>query len=94
MTRTLSFSPISIATGTFAVLAVVYLMLIALSMGYAVLTVEFSQSVRSDESAIATLESTYLSKIVEISSTDYAAAGYTKPVTEAFVRAASVTALR
>ena len=51
----LPFSLLSLISGAVAVLAVSYIGLIAVVMSYAALTVEFSQSVRNDESAVATL---------------------------------------
>lgn len=63
-------------------------------MSYAVLTVEFSQSVRNDEASVATLESQYLTAVAQITNTDYATAGYAKPIAKAFVPAQSATALR
>lgn len=88
------FSILSLATGTVAVLAVAYIGLIAVVMSYAALTVEFSQSVRNDEAAVAALESRYLAGVARVTSTDYAAAGYAKPLSKTFVRAESATALR
>jgi len=90
----LPFSVLSLASSTAAVLAVAYIGLIAVVMSYAALTVEFSQSVRSDEAAVATLESAYLAGVTRITSTDYTAAGYAKPIAQVFVRAQSATALR
>ncbi len=89
-----SFSVLSLASSAVAVLAVAYIGLIAVVMSYAALTVEFSQSVRSDEAAVATLESAYLTGVTRITGTDYAAAGYAKPVALVFVRAESRAALR
>lgn len=88
------FSVVSLCTGAVAVLVVAYIGLIAVVMSYAAMTVEFSQSVRNDEAAVATLESQYLAGVARITSTDYAAAGYAKPLAEVFVRAQSSTALR
>ncbi|MHB1769959.1 MAG: hypothetical protein ACYCPH_02690 [Minisyncoccota bacterium] len=90
----LPFSPVSFCFGTVAVLAVTYIGLIAVVMSYAVLTVEFSQSVRNDEATVAMLESKYLATMTQITSTNYIAAGYAKPIAQAFVPAQSVTALR
>jgi len=89
-----TFSLISVCSGTVAVLFVIYIGLIAVVMSYAVLTVEFSQSVKNDEAAVATLESDYLAGVSRITRTDYAAAGYAKPLFKVFVRAQSVTTLR
>ena len=90
----LPFSFLSLSWGAVGVLLVSYIGLIAVVMSYAALTVEFSQSVRSDEAAVAVLESQYLSSVTRITNTDYLAEGYAKPATEVFVRATSVTALR
>lgn len=90
----LPFSPVSLCVTLVAVLAVSYIGLMAMVMSYAALTVEFSQSVRSDESAVAALESQYLDRVAEITGTDYTALGYAKPTAQIFVRAQSATALR
>lgn len=63
-------------------------------MSYAALTVEFSQSVKNDEAAVAILESQYLASVAHITNMDYAGEGYARPVAQTFVRAKSVTALR
>lgn len=88
------YSPVAIGCGVVAALAVVYLGLIAVVMSYAALTVEFSQSVRNDEAAVAALESRYLAHVAEVSALDYSALGYTKPSSKIFVPAKSATALR
>jgi len=88
------FSFVSLAVGVVAVLLVVYIGLIAVVMSYATLTIEFSQSVRNDESSVAVLEGRYLAAVAEITKTDYAAAGYVLPLAKTFVRAKSPTALR
>jgi len=90
----MSFSLLSLLYGAVGVLLVTYIGVIAVVMSYAALTVEFSQSVKKDESALAVLESEYLAKIARITNTDYLAEGYAKPVAQTFVRAKSVTALR
>lgn len=90
----LRYSLVSLCSGTVGVLAVVYIGLIAVVMSYAALTVEFSQSVRNDEAAVADLESRYLATIAHITTTDYALAGYTKPAVKEFVSTQSATALR
>jgi hypothetical protein len=77
-----------------AILAVIYVGLIAVVMSYAALTVEFSQSVRNDEAAIAILEERYLANISNVTQIDYVSAGYTIPVSKTFVQAKSATALR
>lgn len=88
------FSLVSVCTGMVAVLAVVYIGLIAMVMSYAALTVEFSQSVKNDEAALAVLEAQYLAGVARIQSMDYHAAGYAAPIAKHFVPASSVTALR
>ena len=88
------FSLLSLCSGTVAVLAVSYIGLIAVVMSYAALTVEFSQSVRNDETTVAVLEQRYISTMTHITGTDYSAMGYTKPLVEVFVQAKNVAALR
>jgi len=90
----LPYAPTNICAGIVALLVVVYLGLIAVVMSYAALTMEFSQSVRSDEAAVAALEARYLARVAEISTTDYALHGYHKPIAQTFVQAKSGTALR
>ena len=90
----LPFSFLSICAGTVAVLAVSYIGLIAVVMSYAALTVEFSQSVKNDESSVAVLEGQYLDSVASIQSSDYQTLGYAAPSTELFVPATSMTALR
>lgn len=84
----------SLALGTVIALLVAYIGLIAVVMSYAALTVEFSQSVRDGESAVAVLESDYLSRIAGITASDYTTLSYEKPVSQEFVRAEGVTTLR
>ncbi len=88
------FSLTTICSGGIAVLVVTYIGLIAVVMSYAALTIEFSQSVKTDESVLATMEGQYLSTVASITSTNYAAAGYSLPVATIFVPTKSVTALR
>lgn len=88
------FSFLSLCYGAAGTLLVVYIGLIAVIMSYATLTIEFSQSVRDNEAAIAALEGRYLADIARITGANYAAEGYAKPAVKAFVRAESVTALR
>lgn len=88
------FSILAVCYGTVGFLLVSYIGLIAVVMSSAVLTVEFSQSVKNDEAAVAILEGRYLSTVAHITNTDYVAEGYAKPLTKTFVRAESVTALR
>lgn len=81
--------------GLVGVLAMTYIGLIAVVMSYAALTVEFTQSVRSDESQVATLESAYLGAVASISASDYVQLGYDRPQSIAYVAATSPgTALR
>ncbi len=89
-----SFSLVPLLSGTVAVLAISYIGLIAVVMSYAALTVEFSQSVKNDESAVAVLEGQYLASIASIQDLDYRTAGYAAPLAQIFVPAASMTALR
>lgn len=88
------YSATSLCAGSVAVLALVYIGLIAVVMTYAALTVEFSQSVRNDETAVAKLEKQYLATMARITKMDYVAAGYEAPGAKIFVPAKSVTALR
>lgn len=90
----LPYSPTRVALGIVGMLVVVYLGMIATVMSYAALTVEFSQSVRSSEAAVATLESKYLAHVAEITSTNYSSLGYAKPSTQTFVPTQSGTARR
>lgn len=90
----LPFSPVRFCIGIVAVLLVVYIGLIATVMSYAALTIEFSQSVRNDESEVAVLESMYLNNVERTTATDYIAEGYIRPSVTTFVPAKSVTALR
>jgi hypothetical protein len=85
---------LSLSLGLVITLLVAYIGLIAVVMSYAALTMEFSQSVRSDESAVARLEAEYLTRVAAITDTDYASLGYAKPASLTFVRAESATALR
>ena len=80
--------------GIVTVLLVTYIGLIATVMSYAALTVEFSQSVRNNESSVAVLEGRYLATVERITTTDYSAEGYTLPVEKIFVKAEGTTALR
>lgn len=77
-----------------ALLGVSYVALIAIVMSYAALTIQFSQSVRSDQAAVATLEAQYLAAVAVVTNTDYSALGYTKPVSRVYVPSARLTALR
>lgn len=92
--RYLPFSFLSLLSGIVGVLAVVYIGLIAVVMSYAALTIEFSQSVKNDEAAVAALESQYLRGVAHIQSLDYHAIGYVAPFVKTFVPEKSVTALR
>jgi hypothetical protein len=88
------FTPVQLAGFLVGALAIVYVALIATVMSYAALTIGFAQSVKSDEAQVATLESQYLNTIATITSADYGALGYAKPVAVAFVAGSSATALR
>ncbi len=88
------YSPLKICVSIVMVLAVSYIGLIAVVMSYAAHTVEFSQSVRNEETNVAMLEGEYLSTMARITKTDYVAAGYVEPGVKVFVPAKSVTALR
>ena len=90
----LPISFLSLAAGITGILTVVYIGLIAVVMSYAALTIEFSQSVKTDEAAVAQLESQYLAGIAEITNTDPTARGYVTPVAKTFVPSSSPTALR
>lgn len=90
----LPFSIVSLSWGLVGALVVSYIGLIAVVMSYAALTVEFSQSVKNDEAAVAMLESQYLDNVTRITNTNLTAEGYAKPVAQIFVRAQSATALR
>ncbi len=88
------FSLLSFCYITVGVLTVTYIGLIAVVMSYAALTVEFSQSVKNDEAAVAMLESQYLTSVANITNTNYSAEGYAPPIAQIFVPATAVTALR
>ncbi|MDO8593397.1 MAG: hypothetical protein Q7R59_00665 [bacterium] len=90
----LSFSPVSLCAGTVGILLVSYIGLIAVVMSYAALTIEFSQSVKNDEAAVASLEGQYLATVARTTTTDYLALGYAPPIAKIFVPAKSSTALR
>jgi len=94
MHRYFPYSVRSVGYGAVATLTMVYIGLIAVVMSYAALTVEFSQSVRNDEAIVAQLESQYLASVAQISTTDYAVAGYAKPIKQFFVTKKGPTALR
>ncbi len=89
-----TFSAVPVLAGFVATFGVAYVALMAVVMTYAALTVEFSQSVRSSEAQVATLESQYLSAIANVNSTNYAAEGYAKPIAEVYVPGSRATALR
>lgn len=89
-----SFSPLSLAAGLVAVLVTAYIGLIAVIMSYAALTVEFSESLRREEAAVAALEGSYLDAVSRITTADYHALGYAMPAQQSFVPEVSGTALR
>lgn len=88
----LPFSTLALCSGAVAVLAVAYIGLIAVAMGYAASTVAFSQAVKDGEAEVAQLESAYLAEVARIAETDYAAEGYAKPLATIFVRARNAAA--
>lgn len=94
MRPAISFSPLSLCYGVLGVLLVAYIGLIAVVMSYAALTMEFSQSVKNDEAAVAMLEGQYLAGVAQVAGTNFIAEGYAKPAATIFVRAESATALR
>ena len=88
------FSAVSLCGGIVGILLVSYVGLIAVVMSYATLTIEFSQSVKNDEAAVATLEGKYLATVMRTTATDYVTEGYILPIAKIFVPAKSSTALR
>ncbi len=90
----LPFSVTALCSGVVAVLAVVYIGLIAVVMSYATSTIEFSQSVRNDGTAVAVLEEQYLASVALITNTNFVEAGYAKPIAQTFVSSVGVTAKR
>jgi len=89
-----SLSVTSLCFSVVAILAVVYLGLIAVVMSYAALTVEFSQSMKNDEAGVAVLESAYLNHVSQIQGLDYHSVGYVTPLAKTFVPGTNVTAMR
>lgn len=89
-----NFSLVSLSYSIVAILAITYICLIAVVMSYATLTVEFSQSVKNNETTVSVLESQYLANVSRITSIDYITAGYTLPTRKIFVPVKSATALR
>lgn len=87
------FSLVHLLAGANALLALGYIALIAVVMSYAAMHVEFAQEVRSDEAAVATLESSYLASLDSLTSTDYGQLGYVKPATKIFVEGNVHTAI-
>jgi acyl-coenzyme A synthetase/AMP-(fatty) acid ligase len=84
----------TLCSGVAALLAVMYIGLIAIVMSYAAMTIEFSQSVRNDEATVASLEAEYLNTVARITNIDYTTVGYTIPMVKVFVPKKSATALR
>ncbi len=89
-----AISPVTLCSFVVAILAVAYIGLLAVVMNYAALTVEFSQSVRDEESVVAALEGQYLAEVARITTTDYTSDGYAVPLKKVFVRMSGATALR
>lgn len=85
---------VRLLVGGNALLALSYIVLIAVVMSYAALHVEFAQQVRSDEAVVASLESSYLATLSQVTATDYALAGYHKPLAKTYVAGNPQTALR
>lgn len=75
-------------------LVVTYIGILALIMSYAAHTIEYAQSVRNEEAAVADLEQQYLAAVGEITQIDYKALGYVQPQSKLFVRGRPATALR
>ena len=92
--RKFHISLVTLSSSAVGVLLVVYIGMIAVVMSYATLTIEFSQSIKTDESNVAVLESQYLASVSQLTTTDYAADGYTVPLATVYVPTKSVTALR
>lgn len=88
------FSPLTLSWGLVSALSVVYAGLIALIMSSAVLTIEFSHSIKDNEAAVASLEAHYLASVAAVALADYRAAGYAIPPVKRFVTAENVAALR
>jgi hypothetical protein len=86
--------PIQLCYGLIGILILSYIGIIAVVMSYAALTVEFTQSMRNDTSAVAQLEKQYLSEVARITAVEYTSEGYAKPKVKVFVRAKSGTAIR
>jgi purine-cytosine permease-like protein len=84
---------LSLLLGVNALLALSYIAVIAVVMSYAALHVEFAQEVRSDEAAVAALESSYLASLSTMTGMDYRALGYTRPLAKVFVTGSAPTAL-
>ena len=88
------FSIVTLCSVTVAVLAVVYVGLIAAVMSYATLTIEFSHSVKNTEAEVAMLDAQYLANVSRIESLDYHSVGYALPSVKIFVPSERMTALR
>ena len=88
------FSPFRALVGSVLFLVVAYMVLLALVMSSATLTILFTQSIRTNEASVASLEAAYLQSIAAVTQTDFVEAGYAKPITEVFVTRTSGTARR
>ena len=88
-----SWTPISALLALNATLVVVYLGLIATAMTYAALEVQFTQYTKADEATVATLESSYLATLSNLTDVNYAQEGYTDPVAVIYVPGAPQTAV-
>ena len=88
------FSPVKFCTGAVGALLVTYIGLIAVVMSYASISIEYTQSIKHDESDVATLEAKYMAEIGAVTTTDYRSLGYAAPSATTYVSTKSVTALR
>ncbi len=97
--RNTYFSALSLPINHFCyalvgLLLLIYIGTIAVVMSYATLTVEFTQSVRTESSSLASLERQYLEEVAKITAVEYTTEGYAKPETKIFVRSKGGTALK
>lgn len=86
--------PLPIVLALVGTFLVTYIALIAVVMTYASLSIEFSQSVKSDESAVAILEAQYLDAVNQIAAINYGVTGYATPEKLTYVATPSATARR
>ncbi len=88
-----NWSPLRILAALNGGLILLYLGLIAFVMSYAAMHVEYAQSLRETQAAVGTLEAKYLAQVSGITTTDYAALGYQKPLSQAFVPSTPTAAI-